>query len=132
MPISASAADLALPAEPSSSNLAGDASILIQQHEEPAPLEFDVPLPRQRSLRERDPQFDHLLKNLPDLETQDVPFKKGWTEAIADAFNRQLLNGPDECEPNKCVGAEQVKQRMRQLDTDYGPQDDWTWTPPSR
>jgi hypothetical protein len=135
--MTASAADLALPAEPAAptSNIASssDASILLQRQNEPAPLEFDVPLPQQRNLRERDPKFDRMLKNLPDLDPKNaVPFKKGWTENIADAFHRQLINGPDECEPSKCVGDEMKEQRLKQMDTDFGPQDDWTWTPPSR
>ncbi len=90
-------------------------------------------LPQQRSLRERDPKFDRMLKNLPDLDPNNsVPFRKGWTENIADAFHRQVVNGPDECEPSQCVGDEMKEQRIKQMDTDYGPQDDWTWTPPSR
>lgn len=135
LPIVATAADLALPGEAATpaSTASSDASILLQQPDEPAPLQFEVQLPQQRSLRERDPKFDRMLKALPDLDPNNtVPFHKGWTESIADAFHRQLINGPDECEPNKCVGEEMKDQRMKQLNTDYGPQDDWTWTPPSR
>lgn len=133
IPLAGNAADLALPAEPPATQVASDTSILVQKPNEPAPLEFDVLLPQQRSLRERDPRFDRMLKNLPDLDPNgSVPFRKGWTENIADAFHRQMVNGPDECEPNQCVGDEMKEQRMKQMDTDYGPQDDWTWTPPSR
>lgn len=105
-------------------------SVVVQQEE--GGLEFDVPLPRQRSLRERDPKFDRLLKSLPDLGTEDVPFKPGWTEKLADSFKDQLKNGPGECEPSKCAAQEATRARLQQMNPDYGPTDDWTWTPPSR
>ncbi|MDB5971800.1 MAG: hypothetical protein JWQ90_4250 [Hydrocarboniphaga sp.] len=128
----------AFAADPDSTSATPDAattrSVVIPPEPEPEPggLVFDVPLPQQRSLRENAPKFDRLLQGLPDLETHGVPFKKGWTEAIVDSFNSQWKDGPPPCKPNQCVGADQVGQRLQQLDTDYGPQDDWTWTPPSR
>lgn len=133
IPLAGNAADLALPPEFAATQVVSDTSILIQKPNEPAPLEFDVLLPQQPSLRERDPKFDRILKNLPDLDPNNsVPFRKSWTENIADTFHRQMLNGPDECQPSRCVGHEVKQRRMQQMNTDFGPQDDWTWTPPSR
>jgi hypothetical protein len=122
----AAAAEEAAPAAPAAGPNSG--SVVIQQEE--GGLVFDVPLPRQRSLRERDPKFDRMLKGLPDLGTEDVPFKEAWTEKIVNAFNDQLKNGPGGGEVDDLD--RQKYQRMQQMDTDTGPQDDWTWTPPSR
>ncbi len=94
-------------------------------------LSFTVPLPRGRNLRDRDPRFERLIQGLPELETDDVPFKKAWTESLAESFKDQLVNGPRECQPNRCEGAAVNSRRLQQMNTDLGPQDDWTWTPPA-
>jgi hypothetical protein len=102
---------------------------------DPNGLEFDVHLPQQqRSLRDHDAKFEHMMKTLPDLDPNNsVPFKKAWTENVVDSFNSQLKNGPDpKCESHECVGSEMAQQRVKQLNTDFGPEDDWTWTPPSQ
>jgi len=116
-------------AAPASTPPPGTGSVVIQQ--EAGGLVFDVPLPRQRSLRDRDPKLDQLLKGLPGLGTENVPGEKAWTESLVDSFEDQLKNGPPPCQPNRCIGQEATGQRLQQMDTDFGPQDDWTWTPPS-
>jgi hypothetical protein len=49
-------------------------------------------------------------------------------ERFAAALADQAVNGPGE--PSELGAA--TGRRLNQMDPDLGPQDDWTWTPPSR
>ena len=90
-------------------------------------LSFTVPLKRW-DLRKNDPRLDRLLDTIPDLGTDGVPFEQGWAESYLD----QLRNGPRDCKANNCVMQQVTDRRIQQMDGNLGPQDDWTWTPPSR
>ena len=94
-------------------------------------LQFDVEVD-ERSLRERDPRLDRVIQDLPIFGNSDTQFQTGWTEKVAASARDQTVNGPAPCVSGGCVGAETLQRRMSQMDMNNGPQDDWTWTPPSR